>query len=169
MLYRDDNIEKAAIISRVLQSETGMVVLRLRGLEDSPDGLQACVRWKSLGSDENTLQILVQAARAVSQLFGKLLKRRSAPKNLVDRARVYLHSQREECSAMRCPTDCNKMLAVHLRLCAFAFTVLQFCCSSLQWVALRIGAAQSPGSLEYGLSPSGAYSPADSRTNKRGV
>lgn len=67
-----------------------MVFLRLLGLEDILDGLQVFVHWKGLETDEGTLEPLAQVAKDVPQLFEKLLKRRSAPRDLVAKARAEL-------------------------------------------------------------------------------
>lgn len=89
-LYRDDNIDEVSIKSHVLKSETGTVVSHLLGLEDGLEGIQLCVRWRDLETDEDTLEPLTQVAKDVSQLFDKLLKRKSTPKDLVAKARAKL-------------------------------------------------------------------------------
>ena len=43
-LFRDSEIDQVAIMSHVLQSETGMVVSRLLSLEDCPNGLHVRIR-----------------------------------------------------------------------------------------------------------------------------
>lgn len=90
-LFRDSDIDETAIMSHVLQSETGMVVSRLLGLEDTAEnGLQVRVRWKGLGQDEDSLEPLSRVAEDVPTLFEKMLKRKSTPKNLVAKARAQL-------------------------------------------------------------------------------
>ena len=56
--YHDSSLEKAAIMSHVLYSETGMPVSRLIGLHDTDDGIQVQVRWKGLSASEDTYESL---------------------------------------------------------------------------------------------------------------
>ena len=51
-LYRDSEIEKDAIMSHVIHSETGMVVSRLLGLEETPDGIYVQILWEGLDNKE---------------------------------------------------------------------------------------------------------------------
>lgn len=53
-LFRDKAIDKVPIMPHVLQSEKGMVVSRLPSLEDCSNGLHVRIRWKGLGSKEET-------------------------------------------------------------------------------------------------------------------
>lgn len=89
-LFRDREIDEKAIMSHVLQSETGMVVSRLLSLEDCPDGLHVRIRWKGLGNNEDSLEPIARVSEDVPQLFEKLLQRKSTPVDLVARARAEL-------------------------------------------------------------------------------
>lgn len=84
--YRDDDFGEVIIMCHVLQSEAGIIVLRLPGLEDGPDGFQVLVCWKGLGTNEYTLGRPAQVAKDVLEVFDKLLKRRTTPKNYVAKA-----------------------------------------------------------------------------------
>lgn len=87
-LYRDSQMDAIAIMSHLLQSETGMVLSRLLGLEDGLDGLQVCVRWRELDSLEDSLEPIARFNEDVPQLFDELLKRKSTATYLVARART---------------------------------------------------------------------------------
>ena len=81
-LFRDSEIDRAAIMSHVLQSERRMVVSRLLSLEDLPNGLHVRIWWKGLSDAEDTLKPIARVHEDVPQLFDKLLKRKSTPVEL---------------------------------------------------------------------------------------
>ena len=91
-LFRDSVIDEEAIMSHVLQSETGMVVTRLLGIEETENGYHVRVRWKGLGPDEDTLEPIAQVYKDVPELFEKLLQRKSTPKDLAEKVRTVLAS-----------------------------------------------------------------------------
>lgn len=52
--YHDYSFDSEAILSRVISSETGMVVQRLMALDDCKGGLKAHVPWKGPSPSEDT-------------------------------------------------------------------------------------------------------------------
>ena len=86
-LYRDSEIDKDAIMSHVIHSETGMVVSRLLGLEETPDGIYVRIRWKGLGTKKDTLEPIARVNEDVPVLFAKLLSRKSTPAGLAEKVR----------------------------------------------------------------------------------
>ena len=91
-LFRDSVIDEEAIMSHVLQSETGMVVTGLLSIEETENGYHVRVRWKGLGPDEDTLEPIAQVYKDVPELFEKLLQRKSTPKDLAEKVRTVLAS-----------------------------------------------------------------------------
>lgn len=85
--YSDSLLDEKAILSHVLQSETGMVVARLMGLEESPEGLLVQVRWKGLPASEDTYETLERIRQDVPQMLERLLTRKNVPNSLVTKAR----------------------------------------------------------------------------------
>ena len=98
-LFRDSEIDEVAIMSHVLQSETGMLVSRLMALEEHSDSLFVRIRWKGLENTEDTLEPIARVHEDVPQLFEKLLNRKSTPANLIAKARKQL--------ALSCATPTN--------------------------------------------------------------
>lgn len=74
----------------ILQSEIGMPVARIMGLEDSSDGIQVQIHWKGLEDSEDSLEPLQRAYEDVSQMVERLLKRKSIPSKMVQKARASL-------------------------------------------------------------------------------
>ena len=85
--YRDTDLNREAIMSHVLVSETGMIVSRLMGLEETPTGLCVRVRWRGLPSSEETLEPIGRVQADVPQLFMKLLSRKTTAGQLAAKAR----------------------------------------------------------------------------------
>ena len=56
--YRDDAIDTRVIIDNVLQSEIGMQVARLLGLEETSNGLKVIFRWKGVENSEESSEPL---------------------------------------------------------------------------------------------------------------
>lgn len=89
--YHDPSLDTEAIMSHVITSETGMVVQGLLKLVDTDDGLKVQVRWRGLPDSEDTLEPLLQIYEDVPDLLMKLLRRKNAPWDLVERAQRELH------------------------------------------------------------------------------
>ena len=77
-------------MSHVIHSETGIVVSRLLGLEETPDGIHVRIRWKGLDTKDDTLQPIARVNENVPVLFSKLLSRKSTPSVLAEKVRSKL-------------------------------------------------------------------------------
>lgn len=77
-------------MSHVPQSRTGMIVLRLLDLEESPDGPQVWVCGKDVETDKNTVEPSARVAMDVPRLSGKHFKRGLPPKDLLAKTRAKL-------------------------------------------------------------------------------
>lgn len=89
-MFRDSAIDENAILSHVIHSETGMVVHRLMGLEETSSGLFVRIHWKGLSDSEDTLEPVSRVYEDVTELFKKLLQRKSVPTDLVAKVRKVL-------------------------------------------------------------------------------
>lgn len=88
--YRDSDLESDAIMSLVLTSETGMVVSRLVGLEESPNSLCIRVPLRGLPESEDTRELISIVHKDVPQLFAKFLKRKATSDQLAAKNRAEL-------------------------------------------------------------------------------
>lgn len=84
--YCENSVDKEAVMSHVLLSETRTVVQRLMPLEGAEDGLIVEVRWHGLPESEDTLEPIEQTYKNVPQLYIKLLHRKNTPSDLADKA-----------------------------------------------------------------------------------
>ena len=64
-----------------------MVVSRLLGLEETPDGIYVRIRWKGLGTKKDTLEPIARVNEDVPVLIAKLLSRKSTPAGLAEKVR----------------------------------------------------------------------------------
>ena len=88
--YHDQTLDMDAVMSHVLQSETGMTVQRLLRLEEHPDGVYVLVRWKGLPNSDDTLEPLVKVYEDVPRMLERLLNGKNSPRELVAKARKIL-------------------------------------------------------------------------------
>ena len=88
--YRDDAVDERVIMEHVLQSEIGMPVARLMGLEDSRNGLKVLVRWKGLDNSEDSLEPLQNVFEDVPTMVKRLLQRKNLSPDLVRKAKAFL-------------------------------------------------------------------------------
>lgn len=89
--YHDASLDKTAIMSHVLSSETGMEVQRLMPIVETDDGLKVQARWKGLTNADDTLEPLQEIHEDVPDLLLKLLQRKNTPADVVHKARLELH------------------------------------------------------------------------------
>lgn len=85
-LYRDGALDTAADMSHVLQSETGMALARIIGLEEITNGLQVHVRWKGMSKEEESLEPLVWVYEDVPHMVKGLINRKDLTHHLVEKA-----------------------------------------------------------------------------------
>lgn len=88
--YHDPTLNTDVIMSHVIQSETGMTVQRLMGLEEHSDGLYVVVRWKGLPDSDDTLEPIAKVHEDVPAMLERLFQRKNTPRDLVEKARNIL-------------------------------------------------------------------------------
>ena len=88
--YHDPTLDTDAVMSHVLQSETGMTVQRLLRLKEHPDGVYVVVRWKGLPNSDDTLEPLLKVNEDVPRMLERLLNRKNSPHELITKARKIL-------------------------------------------------------------------------------
>lgn len=86
-LFGDGETEEVAIMSHVLQSETGMAVSCLLGLKTTSHGLFFRVRCKSLDHSEDFLKPILWVSKDVPILFKTLFEGKSTLVGLASKAR----------------------------------------------------------------------------------
>lgn len=88
--YADADLDKEAIMSHVLSSETGMPVSRLLRIVEQDRKLYNWVRWKGLTTNDDTMEPLECVYEDVPKLTLKLLDGKSTPTNIRAKARAAL-------------------------------------------------------------------------------
>ncbi len=88
--YSDSSLNKKAILSHVISSETGMPVARLMGIEEEDGKLFVVVRWKGLSKSEDIREPLEQVYEHVPKMLIRLLSRKSTPSDLRAKVRSFL-------------------------------------------------------------------------------
>ena len=88
--YHDASLDAEAVMSRVLPSETGMVVARPMRLEEHDDGLYVVVHWKGLPHSEDTLEPLGKVYEDLPRMLERLFTRKNTPTHLAEKARILL-------------------------------------------------------------------------------
>ena len=88
--YSDSSLDSTAIMSHVVQSETGMPVARLMNFIEHTDGIKVQVRWKGLSAQEDTLKPLKNVYEDGPKMLERLLDRSSTPAKLREQVRETL-------------------------------------------------------------------------------
>lgn len=100
--HRSIKVNEAAIISHLLQTQTGVFVFNLLSLDDYCDGLHARICWMVLSNAEHTFQPIAHVFDNVPKLIAKTLKGKSTPVDLSTetRVRLDLHIRRVFCRTL---------------------------------------------------------------------
>ncbi len=88
--YSDSSLNKKAIFSHVISSETGMAVARRMGIEEEDGKMFVVVRWKGLSKLEDTRELLEQVYEDVPKMLIRLLSRKSTSSDLRAKVKSFL-------------------------------------------------------------------------------
>lgn len=88
--YSDSSLNRTAIMSHVISSETDMPVARLMKLVETESGLQVQVRWKGLTNADDTLEPLCHVYKDVPKMLLRLLNRKNISRALAAKAKSEL-------------------------------------------------------------------------------
>lgn len=83
--YSARSLDTTAIMSRVLSSETGMVVARLMRLEEVDDKISVVVRWKGLPNSKVSREPVEQVYEDVPDMLHCFLKRKNTSLDLAEK------------------------------------------------------------------------------------
>lgn len=89
--YHDASLNQTAIMTHVVNSETGMQVSRLMRLIKREGQIMVQVRWKGLSPYDDTFEPVQNVLEDVPQMLSNLLKRSATPQDLANEVRAMLH------------------------------------------------------------------------------